>query len=678
MTRKTGAMGRTKAWCLIGGEGAEASSYETLLRHFDRAQRLAGAGSWERDIATGEIRCSAHTYEIFGLDPEKHRPSYPAFLELVHPDDQLRVQQRVRNLLAGIEPYSLEHRIVRPDGTVRIVHEQAEVEVDHEGRPRRIIGATVDVTDIRAAEEAARRSEQMLATMLRISPEAIVVTDATARIMAFSVGAEDIFGYAADEVVGQPIELLLPHQFRDAHRGHVAGFATGSAPSLRMHDRTAIMGLRKSGEEFPAEASLAKLETASGIAFTAIVRDLSTQKAAELRLIEAREQAERANLAKSTFLANMSHEIRTPLNGVLGIAGALAQTELMPRQRDMLRLIESSGRALEALLSDILDLAKVDAGRMSLREESFSLAAVVRETMELFRASAAEKGVALELTLDDRATGGFRGDDLKIRQVLSNLLSNAVKFTSHGEVRVTVKIAPDAETGCRARFIVQDSGVGFDPDVATMLFERFEQADGSITRRFGGTGLGLAISKALVGLMGGSISATSSPGRGATFKFEVPLRIPHIEPVRPSALSAPAIQPSTGRVRVLLAEDHIVNRITVELILEHLPVDIISVENGAEAVDACAGSDFDLILMDMQMPVMDGLEAIRRIRSLEAETGRPPTPICVLSANAMAEHREAATAAGADDFMTKPINAKVLMDYVAQTPAGRRSEGRAA
>ncbi|HET6970044.1 MAG TPA: ATP-binding protein, partial [Phenylobacterium sp.] len=547
-----------------------------------------------------------------------------------------------------------------------------------DGRPRRMIGAVLDITDIRAAEETARRSEQMLAAMLRISPEAIVVTDEAATIMAFSVGAEQIFGYSADEVIGQKVELLLPHRFRQDHQQHVLAFGAGSTPSLRMHDRATILGQRKSGEEFPAEASLARLETPTGLAYTAIVRDLSMQRAAELRLIEAREQAERANLAKSTFLANMSHEIRTPLNGVLGVAGALAQTELTPKQRRMLQLIESSGRALEGLLSDILDLAKVDAGRMTVRDEPFELAALVRETIELFRASASEKGVALVMTLDDRAHGCFRGDDLKIRQVLSNLLSNAIKFTAQGEVCLSVAMGAEADRAPQARFVVRDSGIGFSTEIADSLFERFEQADGSITRRYGGTGLGLAISKSLVNLMGGSISATSAPGRGATFRFEIPLP-PYEASLQLTGVAAePANAPPVRRLQILLAEDHAVNRLTVELILENLPVDITGVENGLEAVEAYERGAFDLVLMDMQMPVMDGLAAIRRIRGFEAAAGRRRTPICILSANAMTDHREAADEAGADHFITKPINAQGLITYVMRVAAAGASEDRAA
>jgi CheY-like chemotaxis protein len=241
-----------------------------------------------------------------------------------------------------------------------------------------------------------------------------------------------------------------------------------------------------------------------------------------------------------------------------------------------------------------------------------------------------------------------------------------------------VNVGAEKDGAHRIRFVVRDTGIGFAPEIADGLFERFEQADGSITRRFGGTGLGLAISKSLVNLMGGSISATSTPGRGATFRFEIPIAAQATPPQLATVAGEPAITPAARRQQVLLAEDHVVNRLTVELILENLPIDITGVENGAEAVEAYERGDFDLVLMDMQMPVMDGLEAIRRIRSYEGATARPRTPICILSANAMADHRDAADEAGADHFITKPLNARDLITYVMRVAAAGSSEERAA
>jgi len=635
-----------------------------ILVHRDRAQRLSGTGSWEWDIVGGGLVWSDQVFAIFGFDPVNFAPSYSAFFDCIHPDDRNAVAEAVERALGG-EPFHIEHRVVWPDGEVRWVIEQGEVVRDDVGRPVRMLGAIQDITELRGLRAASRRSRDMLTGMMAISPEAIVVADAEGRIEFFSLGAEVLFGYSQQEIVGQPVELLLPQAARAAHRGHVQRFARGELSSLRMHDRSEISGLRRNGEAFPAEASLARLETENGPFFAAIIRDLSDRRANEQRLLEAWEAAERASRTKSVFLANMSHEIRTPLNGVLGVAQALARTPLTAAQREMVHLIDVSGRALESLLGDILDLAKVDAGRLTVSCEPFDLRALAHDVHALFRASAREKGVELRMVLAAGSCSWFRGDALRIRQVLSNLLSNAVKFTHQGEISLSIGV-DDGEDGPIARFTVRDTGIGFDPAQAERLFERFEQADSSTTRSFGGTGLGLAISRSLVELMGGVIWATGEAGQGATFSFELPLACVEA-PAGSDGASDPDAAAQTRaerRVTVLLAEDHAINRRVVELMLDPDLVDLESVENGEQAVARTAARNYDLILMDMQMPVMDGLTATRAIRAAEIAAGRPRARIVTLTANALPEHRRASDEAGADGFLTKPVDVRALLEAV--------------
>ena len=662
-------------------EALRIAALEARIDHLDRAQRLANTGSWEWNIATNGLTWSDQIFRIFGLEPGAIDPTYPAFLERVHPDDRALVETRVNRALERIEDYDLDHRIVLSDGEVRTVQETGVVEFGADGNPTRMLGAVRDVTDLRAAEASSRRSREMLASLFQISPEALVVADQNGCVLLFSAGAESMFGYSAGEVLGRSVEMLMPVDVRASHQGHVHGFAAGRERSRRMHQRGAIRGQRKNGETFPAEASLAKLETGDRFVFTTVIRDLSERHAAEQSLIEARELAERANVAKSSFLANMSHEIRTPLNGILGLVSVLADTDLSGRQAEMVDLIQVSSRALEGLLGDILDLAKVDAGRLQIRDEPFDLARLARDAAALFRASAAKKGVSLRVEIDPLAVGAFIGDDLRIRQVLSNLLSNAVKFTEAGEIVLSVAAPHEGDDSCRLRFAVQDSGIGFTTQAGESLFARFEQADGSITRRFGGTGLGLAISRALVELMSGTIEAVSVPGQGATFSFELPLkRAVTVADLKADARREPreAREIPVDGLKILLAEDHPINRRAVELILEALPVELTCVENGLEAVAAARSGAFDLILMDMQMPLMDGLTAIRHIRDEDQAAGRASPRICVLTANALQEHRDAAEAAGARDFLTKPIGAEALITYVldacqpdeASAPAG--------
>jgi signal transduction histidine kinase/CheY-like chemotaxis protein len=381
----------------------------------------------------------------------------------------------------------------------------------------------------------------------------------------------------------------------------------------------------------------------------------------------ARAAAEAANRSKSEFLANMSHEIRTPMNGVIGVAGALGRTSLDVRQREMVRLIETSADSLQVLLSDVLDMARVEAGRLEINPEPFELREMATGIMELFRARAEEKSLGLSLGVDPSVARRHVGDVVRLKQILGNLLSNAIKFTASGEVGLSIE-AEATEGGVQTlAMTVRDSGIGFDAETAARLFGRFAQADGSITRRFGGTGLGLSISNALAELMGGRLQATSTPGKGSAFTLSLSLPVTEALDIAPAAEATGQYLAceSAGRpVRILVAEDHAVNRRVVQLIFDELDVDLTMAKDGLEALESFQPGLFDLVLMDMQMPRMDGLEAITAIRRLESGAAAAPTPIIMLTANALPEHEAAGRAAGADGFLTKPIVARDLLAAV--------------
>jgi signal transduction histidine kinase/AmiR/NasT family two-component response regulator len=367
-------------------------------------------------------------------------------------------------------------------------------------------------------------------------------------------------------------------------------------------------------------------------------------------------KAEMASRSKSEFLANMSHEIRTPLNGVVGVAELLAASDLPKREREMVEIIRNSGQSLERLLSDVLDLARVEAGRMTIEPLPFHAGDLVRSVAGLSRLKADEKGLSLRARISPQLEGWFIGDATRVRQILTNLVSNAVKFTDSG----SVTIIAEALEGKVLRFEVADTGVGFDAPAKARLFGRFQQADGSITRRFGGSGLGLAISRQLASLMGGELDCESEPGRGSRFWFEAPF-----EPCAPPAAAEEAVQSlaqaEAGPVRVLVVDDHETNRTVVRMMLEPFGVETVAAANGAEAVERVRGEAFDAVLMDMQMPVMDGLEATRTIRAEEAASGRRRTPVIMLTANALPEHCQASLAAGADGHVSKPVTATELL-----------------
>ena len=402
----------------------------------------------------------------------------------------------------------------------------------------------------------------------------------------------------------------------------------------------------------------------AGGGIVTVCTDITDLKNDARALAEARDVAQSANSAKSQFLANMSHEIRTPLNGVIGVAQALAKTPLSARQEEMLELIQSSGHTLQVLLSDILDLARVESGRLELASDAFHLGRAVREAAQLYETSAEAKGLQFFVEIAPEADRWIIGDVVRVKQILTNLVSNAVKFTGTGFVSLTAAPGPDRAGSPTLRFSIEDTGIGFDSDTRERLFSRFEQADGAITRRFGGSGLGLAISRQLAEMMGGDLDCESEPGGGSAFILTIPFDVAEA-PAAPADIIVEHRDGEADVIRVLLADDHPVNRKVVEMILAQANVELTAVENGAEAVQACRDGDFDIVLMDMQMPVMDGLTATREIRLNEAVMGLARTPIVMLTANALAEHIASAEAAGADRHLAKPFDAAELLQLVA-------------
>jgi signal transduction histidine kinase/AmiR/NasT family two-component response regulator len=393
----------------------------------------------------------------------------------------------------------------------------------------------------------------------------------------------------------------------------------------------------------------------AGLLIAGAVAALLWQRRVARRLGLARERAELASRSKSEFLANMSHEIRTPLNGVVGVADMLAQAKLPDRERKMAELIRSSGQSLERLLSDVLDLARVEAGQLTIETTPFHAGDLVRAVTALCRLRADEKGLVLRAEIAPELEGWFLGDAVRVRQILTNLASNAVKFTESG----SVTIRAEAPAAARLRFTVVDTGPGFSATQKERLFARFQQADGSITRRFGGTGLGLAISRQLATLMNGVVECVSEAGRGSSFWFEAPFAAAEAPETR---ISDPEPLAAHDRaVRILVADDHATNQMVVRMMLEQFGMEPVVVWDGAQAVEAASRERFDAVLMDMQMPVMGGLEVTRLIRLQEAEAGLPRMPILMLSANAQKEHRDSALEAGADGHVAKPVTVAGLL-----------------
>ncbi len=624
-----------------------------IEERFELAVRGSTDGLWDWNVPTAEVYYSPRMKELVGYSDNEFPNVFASFESHLHPDDHDWVLREVDAHLRHRKAYDVEYRLRTKSGKYRWFRARGQAIWNDAGQPQRMAGSITDVTE-------EHRLREWFRLAVEASPTALLMVHQDGRIQMANSCSLTLFGYSEAELIGQPIEILIPERFRAGHPAQRNQFFQTPVQRAMGADLD-LLGVRKDGSEFPVKVGLSPVQTAEGQAAICGVMDITDQKKTLEVLRQAKEAAESASRAKSSFLANMSHEIRTPMNGIIGMAQLLAHTELQSQQRDYLATVDESAHILLRLLNDILDFSKIEAGKLELECIDFRVSECVARASQMLGLRAAEKGLGIACRVALEIPDYLRGDSGRLQQVLVNLLANSVKFTAVGEIFVNVNAESITHDLVRLHFSVSDTGIGIPEDKQDQIFHPFEQAETSTTRRFGGTGLGLTISRQLVELMRGRMWVESKPDRGSTFHFTAEFGIDADQ-----HLHEPAELNSLLDLPVLVVDDNFTNRRILSEMLQHWRMQPVLADSAAaarQALQTAAESrhPIRLILLDHHMPGEDGFHFVESVSSL---LKRERCAIIMISSASSPINADLCQKHGIGRFMTKPVIASELLDEV--------------
>jgi PAS domain S-box-containing protein len=613
------------------------------------------SADWDVQFMSAEVEwiCGYPASDFLGL------PAARTFASIIHPEDRDLVARAVDEALERREPFIIDYRIIHAAGEIRWVHERGRGVFGDDGTIQFLDGVLFDHTEQRRLEEQHR-------LLFEHNPQPMFVYDReTLEIVAVSDATTDYYGYSREQLLTMTIRDLVPPEDLPAVDEYLANQLRGERPGRVIAH--AWRHRYADGTIVDVEITSDDLELSGRTCRILLCQDVTDRRRAALEIATARDEAVEASNMKSAFLANMSHEIRTPMNGVLGMNELLLETDLTDQQRSYADQVAASGEQMLSIINDILDISKIETGHLELDLVEFALPTAIRDTCAAPRLAADVKGLALTVDVAPDVPARVRGDARRLRQVLLNLVANAVKFTSQGGVTVRVTNRQQGAAHAVVRFEICDTGIGIDSGEITRMFDAFTQADASVTRNYGGTGLGLAIARELVEGMGGVIGADSTLGGGSTFWFELAFAtLASAEPIAPPRAvehAAVAEQPPDGPL-VLIVEDSQVNMIVAVRAIERCGCRTHTAGDGLLALEALAQTDYDAVLMDCQMPNMDGYEATAELRRREGDARH--TPVIAMTAHAMAGDEERCLAAGMDAYLTKPMRREDLTATLAR------------